>query len=234
MPPLRGMWNRKPVEGDKFVSAEIDWGVTTKSGNAVQFALSGNSPVAMSQLVAFAVDNSKCASDTQFLFPDSGYILNVPAYNQGIFPVFTNALMFYVVSVIATVGDRTVFQVFNSMPPPVSVQPSMEMTNASIAAISPVNGTTSLIAPTISGTIQGWIMETQASAAGNQALTLIDGTGRVLFNVGSTFTTTSETFSYAISGLDLRFFNGLSLTISASTIAAGQGAVSTNIYYSIP
>ena len=80
--PLRGLWNSVPPEGDRMVAAEIDWGITTGPGMAVQFQLSGNSPVAFSQIVAMQVDNTSNNSDVQFLFPDSGYTLVVPAYTQ--------------------------------------------------------------------------------------------------------------------------------------------------------
>jgi hypothetical protein len=92
--PLRGLWNCVPREGDKFVNVEIDWQTTTKT-TCVQFSLSGNSPVALSQIVALYVDNGRSGSDVDFIFPDSGFVLTVPAHNQGMFPVLTNALMFY-------------------------------------------------------------------------------------------------------------------------------------------
>jgi hypothetical protein len=97
-PILRGLWNQKPVEGDRFISAEIDWGTLggTPPYTCVQFQLSGNSPVALSQIVALSIDNGRCGSDADFIFPDSGFVLTVAAHNQGIFPVFTNALSFYV------------------------------------------------------------------------------------------------------------------------------------------
>src|SRR5262249_24566930 len=112
-------------EGDRFVNAEIQWRITTGATVCVQFDLSGNSPVAFSQIVAFSVDNSRCAGDVQFVFPDSGFVLDVPAYNQGVYPVFSNSLMFYALSPRGVVGDITVFQVLNSMPPPVAIQPSV-------------------------------------------------------------------------------------------------------------
>jgi hypothetical protein len=87
--PLRGLWNSPPREGDRFVNAEIDWGSPGLSGvHCVQFLLSGNSPVAFSQIVAISVDNSRCGSDVDFIFPDSGFLLTVPAFNQGVYPSF--------------------------------------------------------------------------------------------------------------------------------------------------
>jgi hypothetical protein len=231
--PLRGLWNSAPVEGDRFVSAEIDWGVTTQAANAVQFSLSGNSPVAISQIVAFAVDNSACAVDVQYLFPDSGSTLNVPAYSQGIYPVYTNALMFYATANGAAVGDRTVFQVLNSMPPPVAIEPTQEMTQAVATGIGLVNGSTVLIPVPVNGTVQAYDISVNATVAGACSLALQDGQGHVLWDRNFDFTINSS-FDSALSGLRLRFYNGLNLLVQNSTFGVGQGAVSPNVYYALP
>jgi hypothetical protein len=227
--PLRGLWNSPPVEGDRFVSAEINWGVTTKAGNAVQFDLSGNSPVAFSQIVAFSVDNSQCASDVEFLFPDSGYVLNVPAYNQGVYPVFTNALMFYATAAVANVGDRTVFQVLNSMPPPVAIQPTQLQTVASVAAISlTASGNTQLIPATVSGTIKAMSISAEVGSSATVAGFFIqDGNGS---NLWSALLNVTEYFS--VMPIEVRFFNGLKAVVSGTSITSGQ--VNANIYYTVP
>jgi hypothetical protein len=231
--PLRGLWNNPPTEGDRFVSAEILWGVTTGNASAVQFDLSGNSPVAFSQIVAFSVDNSLCASDVQFLFPDSGYTLNVPAYNQGCYPVFTNALMFYATATLGAVGDRTVFQVLNSMPPPIAVQPTEEMSQAVVPGLPLSNNIFAVLPPGVSGTIQAYDMGAAAQAAGTAQVVLYDGStpARNLFSRVMDFTTAQLTIESALSGLRLRFFNGLNIAVQSSTVTGG---VSFNIYYSLP
>ena len=223
-----------PVEGDRFVSAEVNWGVTTQPGNAVQFDLSGNSPVAFSQIVAFSVDNSQCASDVQFLFPDSGFVLNIPAYNEGVYPVFTNALMFYAAATLANVGDRTVFQVLNSQPPPVAIQPSEEMSQASVIGTPMVNGSTVLVASTVSGTLQAFDVNVDATVAGNATVQLIDGNARVLWGRPYVFNATDQNFDTALSGLRLRFFNGLRIVVSNSSFSGVQAVVTANVYFSLP
>jgi hypothetical protein len=232
--PLRGLWNVKPAEGDRFVNAEIDWAVTTGALNAVQFALSGNSPVAFTQIVALSVDNSRCAVDVDFLFPDSGFVLTVPGYNQGVYPVFTNALMFYAVATGAAVGDSTILQVLNSMPPPVAIQPSMEQ---SVAAVSNVNlavaATTPLIPTGVSGTIEAFsLLFTSASAAaGGVTVQLIDGTARQVWGAGIALQPESSA-SVNLSPLRIRFYNGLNAVVSNTTLTIAGG--NFTIYYGVP
>ena len=62
--PLRGLWNNAPPEGDYFINCTLDWAAV--DATAVQFSVAGNSPVALSQIVALAVDNSRCGADVDF------------------------------------------------------------------------------------------------------------------------------------------------------------------------
>lgn len=234
--PLRGLWNAPPLEGDRFVNAEIDWGTSGMLGvGCVQFQLSGNSPVAFSQIVALSVDNSRCNADVDFIFPDSGFVLTVPGFNQGVYPVFTNALMFYVSSPSALLGDITIVQILNSQPPPVAIQPSLQQQHASSVGVPLSNGTTQLVPNTVSGTIVGFTINysINATAAGGASITLQDGThalwGTTLL-AEVTPPVNSDTIN--ISGLNLQFNSGVSLVVSSSTI--NSGAISVNLYYSVP
>src|SRR6202035_180459 len=137
--------------------------------------VSGNSPLAFSQIAAFSVDNSRCGSDVAFVFPDSGYTLEVPAYNQGTYPVFTNALMFYAMALEGAVGDQTTFQVLNSIPPPIAVQPSEELTHAISSGIVLTNGTTQIIPATVNGTIQAYDLGFSTPTTGACNALLQDG-----------------------------------------------------------
>lgn len=241
MIPLRGLWNVPPVEGDSFVNIEIDWGTIGNIGgqplNCVQFAISGNSPVSFSQIVAFSVDNSRCGADIDFLFPDSGFVLTVPAHNQGVYPVFTNALSFYAVGVQAAPGDISLVQVLNSMPPPVAIQPAAEQSQIGTFGLPlPTNGTNPIIAPQISGTLTGFSMPYTAvagAASGGADLQLADGTGKQLWN-GTLYVPADGTIdgTFSQSGLQLRFRNGVQLVIANSTLAAGVIAV--NLFYTVP
>jgi hypothetical protein len=241
--PLRGLWNARPKEGDRYVQAEINWLVTTRAGNAVQFELSGNSPVAFSQIVALVVDNSHCSVATTFLFPDSGFELVVPAYNQGVYPVITNALMFYCFATGAVVGDRTIFLALNSMPPPVALQPFLApppaaTLNASVSGISlTANATTPAIPAGISGTLTGFslnIAGTAGAGAANVNVALNDGTGRQMWltNINAAATQTVNVPNN-LSGLNLKFVNGVNIVISLSS-GFSAGNVVANMYYTVP
>jgi hypothetical protein len=241
--PLRGLWNRPPKEGDRFINAEIDWQIGNPG--AVQFALSGNSPVALSQIVALSVDNSRCGADADFLFPDSGFLLTVPSRNQGVYPVYTNALMFYAISKLAIAGDVTILQVLNSNPPPVAIQPtSYQAQNAAGGISLATNATTPIVAAGISGTIEAIainaIINNAATTAVAATLTLQDGTGKVLwvgqFSAGgaAASSTTNVVTPIMVSPLSIRFTNGVNAVVSGTTIGAGQGSVSVNVYYTQP
>jgi hypothetical protein len=229
--PLRGLWNSVPPEGDKFCNAEIDWLVTTRS-TAVQFSLSGNSPVSLSQIVALSVDNSRSGADVDFIFPDSGYVLTVPAHNQLVAPVFTNALMFYASAPAAVAGDLTILQILNSMPPPVPIAPSTVQNTAHAAGVSPANGTTPLVAAPGSGTLNALNVTGTGLGVGGANLNIQDGTGKVLWTMALSVTVAGTVLNFPVSGLNTRFTGGLFAVVSGSSFAAG--ALVFNIYYSIP
>ena len=179
--PLRGLWNSAPAEGDRYVNAEIDWLVTTKT-TAVQFSLSGNSPVSLSQIVALAVDNGRCGVDVDFIFPDSGFVLTVPAHSQGLYTVFTNALMFYTSAALANVGDTTVIQILNSSPPPLQIAATEQQNHAVPGAIVITAGgsTTQIVAAGINGTLNAAnliVDYINGAAATVVSLNLQDGNG---------------------------------------------------------
>lgn len=237
MPPLRGLWNSAPDEGDRYVNAELDW-LSSPPGSAVQFQLAGSSPVALSQIVALAVDNAASGADVQFIFPDSGFVLSIPARTSGVWPVFTNALMFYASAPAAIAGDRTVFQAFNSMPPPVPIPASQAQNHASTAGIAAVNGSTQLVPVGVSGTlnlVNGTITMWGGAGGGETCqLSLIDGRGITVWQ--NFFTIAANGFlttPFDAPGLAVRFANGLSLLISNSNLSGGSNVV-LNVYYSQP
>lgn len=234
--PVAARWRTPPVEGDKFIPCEIDWGVTVAAGLAVQFALNAG-PVEFTQICAFSIDNGRNGSDVSFIFPDTGKQLTVPAYAQGVYPVFTNAATFYVESSSAVTGDVTVFEILNSMPPPVSVLPSQEQSHASGGSVPlNVNATTALLPAGTVGTLQAFslVLNIQTGAAAQSCtITLQDGTGAVLWAQGFAYPASTQTvLTINQSGLRLRFVNGLNIVISSTTMTAG--AVTANLYYSTP
>lgn len=236
--PLRGLWNRAPAEGDLFVNIEVDWLVTTNGLTAVQFSLSGNSPVTLSQIVALAVDNSRSGADVAFVFPDSGFSLVVPAHEGGVFPVLTNALMFYAVATSAIGGDVTVFQVLNSMPPPIPISPTFQQNHVGASGIPPqTNGSTAILPAGTSGTLNTLSMSIDlvaGASAGSVQLSIVDGAGHQLWaNIYNVAASTTVNYPVNVSGLDLRFTNGLNFVVGGSTNITG-GAIVVNAYYSTP
>jgi hypothetical protein len=233
--PLRGLWNAVPPEGDKYVAAEIDWG-SYPSGQAVQFALSGNSPVALSQIVALSVDNSRCGADVRFIFADSGFTLVVPAHAAGVYPVFTNGQMFYVAASNAGASDATSLNIHNSMPPPIPIQLSEAQNGVAIAGINIANGSTVIVPAPTSGTLNtaSIIIDYVTTATGAQLrLALVDGAAHTLWN--TTFSAAPNSAGvqhFELPDMAVRFVSGLSLVISASTFVNND--VIANVYYTVP
>lgn len=239
--PLRGLWNHAPAEGDRFASAEIDWGLTTQglggvAAQAVQFNLGGNSPVALSQICALVVDNNRCAADVTFLFPDSAFQLAVPGYAGGVFPVFTNALTFYAIAPQAGVGDVTILQVMNSVPPPVALLESQ--TQAAAAVSNTLIGTTKVqvVPSNVSGTLEALQIDLSVGNATAGAVTPIyvleDGTNKGIWtgaiSVGANSVATQ---GFSLAPIKVRFFNGLTMRSDANL--PGSFA-SMNLYYGVP
>lgn len=233
--PIAGRWNKAPIEGDKFIACEIDWGITVPIGQAVQFALNAG-PVEFSQIVAFSVDNGRCGGSASFLFPDTGKQLTVPSNAQGVYPVFTNSLTFYVLGENVLAGDITVFEILNSMPPPVSVLPSQLQSHASITGLSlTTNGVGVVIPAGISGTLQNFtlIVSGGSTTAGVCDFQLVDGTGSALYHQTITVPAGYVSQSVPVTGLQARFVNGINAVVTLSSgITAGN--VSINAYYSVP
>lgn len=234
--PLRGLWNRTPPEGDRLINISVAWLVTTKS-TAVQFALGGNSPLAISQIIAVSVDNSRCGADVDFIFPDTGFILTIPAHSQLVAPVFTNSLMFYVSAPGAAAGDLTVAQVLNSQPPPVAIPASaLQTTNAvSNVNMAPASTIAPVIAANLSGTLNGFnIVVTQTAAGGSGQIALIDGatpTANILWVANLSLV--AGTYQYSQTGMNARFYKGLSFFVGpGAAFTAGQATI--NLYYKSP
>jgi hypothetical protein len=236
--PIAGKWNHKPPEGDKFIACEINWGLTVPIGQAVQFSLNAG-PVEFSQIVAVYVDNGRNGSDIDFLFPDTGKQLTVPGYCQGLFPIITNSLTFYVVASSAGVGDVTVFEILNSMPPPVAILPSQEQSSSTFTGLGVVPPATTLLVPG-TGTLQGFtltIVVNQGATAGSSNFYLIDGSTpqRTLwFGAVEGAANQVGTVPITVTGLKARFINGLFIQTATASGPGLQAAVGVTVFYSVP
>ena len=248
-PILRGLWNQKPPEGDRFISAEIDWAMVFGSFlpliKCVQFALSGNSPVALSQIVALAVDNSRCGADVQFIFPDSGFTFTVAAHNQVVMPVFTNALTFYCNAPnaagqpgVLAGSDVTVLQILNSMPPPIPLVAAIAQNHASATSVCEfVVSAGTLVASSVNGTLNNLSLSLDAvvtGASGTIQITLNDGASGLLWETFMTIATTAGTnYPINVTGLNVRFVQGIVLNVGPTTLSAGS-KLAINCYYTTP
>lgn len=235
--PLRGLWNAKPKDGDRFVNVELDWVTATGGKSSVYINCASSSAVPLSQIVALYVDNSRCGSDIDFLFPDSAFQITVPGNAQALFPVMTNSLGFYATAPAPAAGDVTIVQICNSMPPPIPLlQARSQNADASVGVSVATNSTTVIVAAGINGSLNAFSIGggvTGGASAGAVTLTLQDGTGKKLWQ--SSFTTPAsvrDTLQASLSGLDQRFVNGISLIVSAATNLTGT--IVCNVYYTTP
>lgn len=236
--PLRGLWNKAPKDGDRFVNIELDWVSATANKSSVYVNLASSSAVPLSQIVALYVDNSRCGSDVDFLFPDSAFQITMPGNAQALFPVLTNSLGFYATATSPAAGDMTIVQICNSMPPPIPLlQARSQNADATVGGVSvATNSTTVIVAAGVNGSLNAFSIGggvTAGGSGGSVTLALQDGTGRKLWQ--STFsvpTNLRDTLQAALSGLDQRFVNGLSLVVSATS--GLTGTIVCNVYYTTP
>ena len=235
--PLPGRWNETPAEGDKQIGLTLAWSVPENKWFYIN--LQNSTVLPISQLVALAVDNSQSAADVKFIFPDTGFTLSVPAYGGGVFPVFTNAVSFYAGAPMGSADDVTTVIALNSMPPPVSVQPTLEQTQSVVAGVNlAVNGATQVVASAISGTVEAFsvVVAITGGGAGETAvLTLQDGSTPEVVLWGAPIAVAAGqtvTMQFGLTGIRSRFLDGLSLHVASSTLAAGSASVS--VYYGTP
>jgi hypothetical protein len=227
--PLRGLWEKAPVEGPMFVNAAVSW--VNYPGGALQFALSGNSPVALSQIVALYVDNRRCGVDIDFLFPDSGFLLTVPAHDQGLYPVLTNALMFYMIGSGSETIDTTVVQILNSLPPPIALASTVANNVAAVAATGIINATTVIIPATLSGKVNA--MSLMIDITSNATITIRDGTPTTVWaGIITDVAGGAGVVPVNLSDMNARFRDGLFLVVTGA--AGSIGFVTASIYYQTP
>lgn len=234
--PLRGLWNSAPLEGDRFINAEIDWITATGGLQAIQLAVGGNSPVALSQIAALFVDNSRCGSDVSFLFPDSGFELVVPAHSQVLSPVLSNALQFYAIAKNAAAGDVSILQILNSVPPPIPITPSTLQSTAFATAVTFAAGNTQIVPVGVNGTLEYISINLDVQTAGTAGavdIVLLDQT-HTLWSVPINLPINSTAnLPFNVGPLNVRFTGGIVFTIGPVTGFTGNFA-SVSLYYSTP
>jgi len=238
------VWDSTPVEGNRMIVCEIDWGTMGGTNNCVNINLQNNSYANFSQIVALAVDNSQSGADIQFIFPDTAETTTVPAYTpKTIVPVFTNMTQFYVSAPNASTEDISRFSIHNSLPPPVSIPTTQEQNVAAVNSIGiSTSGSQAVVASSINGTMEALYIQhaLNADAAGaNVVWTLKDGTGKTVavgtdvvgYASGTEQTSVGESFT--LSGINVRFNQGLVFSWTSNQILGGS-FYSVNAYYRTP
>lgn len=238
MIPCRSL--KRPAEGDYQINFAVEWGTMGGTNKSVNCNLQNNNVQPFSQIVAMAVDNSDCTADVRFIFPDTGLTITLPAFSPySVLPIFSNARNFFVVTGLngqqVEDDDVTRFQLFNFMPPPVSVSISDEQQPAAIAAIDGAAVAVTAIIPAgndgrlESASIVGFFTNNTANTA---TWRLIDGDGTVLAigrnaSIGGDFSniTAFENFN-----MKVPFRDGINFEITQSDLPAGS-QYAVNLYY---
>lgn len=230
-----------PREGQKAVNCEVDWGSMGGPNNTLSFNLQDNNTLALSQIIAFSVDNSQCGCDVQFVFTDTAETLTIPAYTaKAIVEVHTRSLQFYLVAGIdgQVVESEyiTRFAILNYLPPPVVVPASEEQNAAVVGGISFATPSTQIVPTGVSGSIENayFSLGVNASNSGNGTWQLKDGGGNVLAQ-GSVAFSSGDKFNialYTLTNGHIPFNNGLVFTCTETAVLGAT--INVNLYYRTP
>jgi hypothetical protein len=228
---VQSRWANAPVEGNRMIQCEVDWGSMGGSGaiKNVAVQLSNNAEINFRQICALAVDNSQCGADVEFQFPDTGETLTIPAYSPKVIcPVFTNATSFNVAcgfdSELVESGDFTTFSIHNSVPPPIAVPTSQEQDTSAVAAIAGAASTTAIIAAGINGTLNVVYVNYASPFGGLPAAGQMGGGISSAWNV----------ILANLSNVAFRFTNGVNLVQTVAGGAAIGGAFNVVLGYRQP
>lgn len=234
-------WQVNPPEGPRFIPFEIDWGVMGGPNQCVAFSLQSNAAQTFSRLIAISLDNSQCGADVQFIFPDTSQTYTIPAYSPYcVIQVFTSALTFNVVAIGDEIIDVTRGAFHNVLPPPMAVPASLEQNTAAIAGLSivPASGNSVLVASTVYGTVEAMSVSfaMNNAATGQVVWSIQDGVGKVIAagEALSSNGTASDPPGIQLSGLSVRFQQGLRFVWVTSGSVIAPSVVNANIYYRTP
>jgi hypothetical protein len=239
-------WRGIPPEGDRCIAANILWGTDdlnpggAKSG-VVNINVSGVSTQEFSQIAALFVDNTQSGGDVIFIFQDTQFEITVPAGSAALYPVLSTAKAFTVVALGTIAGDKTFLQILNSLPPPVALEKSVYMSSGIVTNIALVTGTSVILAAGINGTLTAlqiisWKV-LGGAAAGNMQVLIEDGTGKniaVSHIAEGAAGYTGSSIILNLTGVNIRFSNGLNAVLLGAGTAFADGAVDVNLYYREP
>ncbi len=236
------VWDREPIEGPQLIPVEIDWANMGGTSKSVAFNVAAQATLKFTQIVALDVDNSGCGSDITFIFPDGPTTLVVPAYESGVFPVFTHSQSFYVVDKSGLSVDVTRFNVLNKMPPVLSIpKTSFQSALAAPSVNASVTGTTPIIPNGVSGTLE--YLNVCAALIGVATISqisflILDGSGATL---GGGFvycpagvTNVVNAVPFTLSNGSLRFQNGLAIAVTATPAPGAQSSLFVSALFRTP
>lgn len=244
---LASPFGTEPAEGRYQVPVEIDWG---SMGGAdylvgINLANSGNTKF-ISQLCAVHVDNSACGSDIQFIFTDTAETITIPAYTPyAQVNIYSRSMQFFVAAGIegeeVETSDVTRFTLFNFVPPPSSITPSQEQDTSTASDIAGAVGNTQVVPAGTNGSLNVMYVNYSSpfgglAAAGVMGLSLVDGTGKVLWvgQMGGGILSAWNVVLVSLSDIDFRFQNGIKFEQTLIGGAAIAGAFSVVLGYRQP
>lgn len=229
-------------EGDRQVSSLVTWGANFPSGVAL-VNLNSIDTAPLSRICALYVSNLFSTADAEFFFPDTGFILTVPAGETGLFPVVTNqAKQFYVMAPQAVAGDQTVWTAFNYVPPPVAMPIPLFNAIATTGTLGIADGTTNLIGAGLSGLVTAIDLDLSGAIGGGGAGTVTvqiqDGDVPTTIATAAVTVPAAATLAFlpgrkllSLTGLSIRYTNGLNAVVAHTGTAPASGQFAVNIYH---
>lgn len=209
----------EPTEGRKQIPVEIDWGepASVLAHKCVYINFQNNASLNISQVASFKIDNSECGADVQFIFPDTGEVITIPARTPfAVIPVFSNLTQFYVNAPRSLSSDKTRFSILNYATNPISL-PQTEASEIANSGGDVVGGGATniqLIPAGVNGTLETLKMTlaagTALAAAQQFVCSAFDGTATLGFAPGVLVDQWNVPFASGYTGIEVVFdFNNL-------------------------
>lgn len=218
-----------PRDGRRIIPIELAWQTAlAKNLSSFSINLQNNATLEFSKISGLVVDNSLCGTDLDLIFPDIAVTITIPAYSPyNVLPVFSNQEQFWIKARGAINGDITYIGVLNFAPDPIAVPITIQQKNAVVASANIVNGNTQLVAAGVNGTLQALNVNVNSltpPANFTASIQIKDGTGALIWSGNVSNTTTGNVVAelVSINGLNIRFVNGLIITIGGAAAASGQ------------
>lgn len=228
----------KALEGDRFIPIEILWASFGGAGKCVSVDLSQNSTNPLSRILSMYVDNSMCGCDVTFIFPSSLSTIVIPAYESVMVPVPSLTTQFYVAAAAGFVKDVDVTRadIYNFVPPPLSIPKSAFQSVAATASIAYGNGLTQLVPSTVTGTIENIYLQASfdADAAFNAGFLIEDAASNPIAvgAIAGPMASYGNLLVVDMENVNIRFGGGV-LLLQAGTYPT-RGSLQSTILYRSP